>query len=207
MDLEKSRSANDESPNSPGEVNPALQSGSLPDWGKSSLSSLMAHIVDKHHAYCREQLERIERLLGMVVRTHGGVHPELRRIQLLFAKLGSDLKLHLLKEEQTLFPMIARMEEARDRNAALPRLTFGTIANPIRMMVLEHDVGNKELDEIRKLSSAYTVPPDASESYQALYQGLKEFDADMQQHVYLEDRQLFPRAVGLEQSNSASAGS
>jgi regulator of cell morphogenesis and NO signaling len=173
---------------------------------EKSLSSLMAHIVEKHHAYCRRELELIEQLLRKVVSAHGANHPELRRIQSLFAKLAADLKQHLLKEEQTLFPMITRMEEASAKSIAPPRFPFGTIANPIRMMVMEHDVGSKELLQIRALSSGYAVPSDASENYRLLYQKLKEFEEDMQQHVHLEDHQLFPRAVSLEQERNARPG-
>ena len=176
-----------------------------PEWKDEPLFRLMTHIVEKHHAYCRRELDAIEQLLQDVVRAHGEAHPELRRIQSLFARMGNDLKQHLVKEEQTLFPMIARMEEAHVRSQALPKLSFGTIANPIRMMVLEHDTGNKELDEIRRLSSGYAVPPDGSESYHTLYQKLREFEEDMQRHVHLEDRLLFPRAVSLEQEGGVNS--
>jgi regulator of cell morphogenesis and NO signaling len=207
MNSEASKAAKDELGTSPERVGKSQGSSSSADWTEGSLSTLIVHIVEKHHAYCRQALDRVEQLLHTTVPAHGDRHPELRRIQTLFAKLGNDLKQHLIKEEQTLFPMIARMEEAHSRKAAPPRLPFGTIAHPIRMMVLEHDVGGKELEEIRKLSSGYTVPPDGSESYQVLYQQLKEFEEDMQRHVYLEDQQLFPRAVSLEQASSGNSGS
>jgi regulator of cell morphogenesis and NO signaling len=171
----------------------------------SSLANLMAHIVEKHHAYCREELVRLEQLLGSVLRKHGDRHPELRRMQPLFAKMGNDLKQHLLKEEQTLFPMIARLEEAHDRQTAPPRFPFGTIANPIRMMVLEHDTGERELGEMRKLSSDYSVPADADGEYRDLLQGLRDFEQDMKEHVYLENERLFPSAIALEQGGAAGA--
>lgn len=177
------------------------------EWNEASLSNLMKHIVEKHHAYCREELQRLEPLLVRVTRKHGERHPELRRIQSLFLKMGNDLKQHLLKEEQTLFPMITRMEEARTRQTAFPRFPFGTIANPIRMMVLEHDIGNRELDEIRKLSSNYQVPSEEDADYQELMQRLKDFEQDMKQHALLEDKQLFPRAVALEDDVAAKARS
>lgn len=173
-------------------------------WDDVAPSRLIAHIVEKHHAYCREELARLEQLLRTVVRAHGDRHPNLHRIQTVFVKMGTDLKQHLLKEEQTLFPMIVRMEEARDRQAALPKLPFGTIANPIRMMILEHDTGGHELDEIRNLSSNYIPPADADADYQGLLEGLQRFEQDMKQHVFLENDRLFPRAIALEQDRASS---
>jgi regulator of cell morphogenesis and NO signaling len=205
MSADTSKAAKEKLEGSPSEPMRSLESDLPVESKQASLSSLMAHIVEKHHAYCRRELDVIEQLLRTAVRAHGDGHPELRRIQSLFAKLGTDLKQHLIKEEQTLFPMIARMEEAHNRNTALPKLPFGTIANPIRMMVMEHDTGDKELEEIRKLSSGFTVPPNGSETHRVLYQKLKEFNEDMQQHVHLEDRQLFPRAVSLEQASGAKS--
>ena len=84
-------------------------------WDEAAPSRLIAHIVEKHHTYCREEVTRLEQLLVLAVRKHGDRHPELRRIQAVFNKMGTDLKQHLLKEEQTLFQMILRMEEARSR--------------------------------------------------------------------------------------------
>lgn len=173
----------------------------------TSLAGLMAYIVAKHHTYCREELARLEQLLSSVARKHGDRHPELRRVQSLFAKMGNDLKLHLLKEEQTLFPMITRLEEARSRQAVPPKFPFGTIANPIRMMIVEHDTGTSEVAEIRKLSSDYTVPADADEEYSDLLRGLSCFEQDMRRHVYLENERLFPRAIALEQGGSAGVAS
>jgi regulator of cell morphogenesis and NO signaling len=173
----------------------------------ASLASLMDHIVLKHHAYCRGEIARLGQLMSTVVRRHADRHPELRRIQSLFMKMGKDLEQHLLKEEQTLFPIITRMEEAHNLKTALPKLPFGTIANPIRMMLLEHDTGDRELDEIRELSSDYKTPADADAEYEALFQGLCNFEQDMKQHVFLENDRLFPRTIALEQGGAASAAS
>lgn len=177
------------------------------NWNQVPLADLMKHIVEEHHAYCRDELARIEPLLNKVVRKHGERHAELRRVQSVFLKMGNDLKQHLLKEEQTLFPMIARLEEACSRGSAPPRLPFGTIAHPIRMMILEHDTGNRELDEIRKLTSDCQALSDGDGDCQELAERLKAFEQDLKQHVFLEDGRLFPRTIALEERSVAKASS
>lgn len=172
---------------------------------ETSLAELMKQIVEKHHAYCRAELGRLDPLLNAVIRKHGNTHPELQQIRSLFLKMGNDLKQHLLKEEQTLFPMISRMEEARNHRAELPKLPFGTIARPIQMMLIEHETGDREIEEIRKLSSEYEIPADADEDYSSLLAGLRTFEEDMKQHVFLENERLFPRAIDLEKDSSAGA--
>ncbi|HEX5482100.1 MAG TPA: iron-sulfur cluster repair di-iron protein [Terriglobia bacterium] len=174
------------------------------DWKARSLASLMDHIVEKHHAFCRAEVSRIGPLVEKVVQAHGAAHPELRRIKSLFSELCQELLMHLTKEEQTLFPYISRMEALVTQGLSFPRPAFGTVQNPVRMMIMEHDHAGAALQEMRSLSTNYQLPPDACNSYRALYDGLKSFERDMHQHVHLENNILFPRAVTME--DAAVAG-
>lgn len=48
----------------------------------------------------------------------------------------------------------------------------------------------------------YTAPADGCISYRALYGALEEFEADLHQHIHLENNVLFPRAAVLEKGLS-----
>ena len=171
------------------------------DWGKESLASLVSHIVEKHHAYCREEGLRLQPLLAKVVSKHGEHRPELAQVQELFTALRNELSMHMMKEEQMLFPYIIALEDSAARKSAPPRAPFGTVQNPVRMMVLEHDDAGHLLKEIRSLSGDFTTPQDACPSFKALYQGLEAFEADLHQHIHLENNILFPRAITLEDAS------
>ena len=162
------------------------------------LPDLIQQIVKKHHAYCRQEQERLGMLLAKIVQVHGANHPELSRIQSLFTRMTKELAMHLLKEEKTLFPIILEMGRASLQKDPMPRLAFGTIQNPVSMMILEHDECGRVLKKMDSLNHDYEPPEDACDSYRRLYQGLKEFEEDMHQHVYLENHVLFPRTVSLE---------
>lgn len=172
-------------------------------WNEKSLGSLAEHIVETHHVFCRQEVVRIATLFKEVIDKHGKDHPELKRLQTLFFKMSRDLSMHLLKEEQTLFPYIVRVEEAVNGKTPVSWPPFGTVRNPIRMMVLEHDQTDREMEEIRQLSKHYTPPADSCERYAALYDSLAAFDRDMQQHIDIENNLLFPRAVALEEEACA----
>src|SRR6266508_3129798 len=79
--------------------------GSL-DFQKATLSELVGHILDKHHVYSKEEMARLEVLIEKVIGAHGENHPELREIGEVFQRLCADLKPHMFKEEQILFPYI-----------------------------------------------------------------------------------------------------
>ena len=170
------------------------------DWMHAPLCDLMKHIVDRHHTYCRQEFGRLSPLLNEIAEKDGGQYPELREIRSLFSALSSGITMHLLKEEQTLFPMIARIEEARIRQQPLPRLPFGTIRNPITMMGYDHDEAALPLRQIRQASHGYQAPADGDSAHREAFQALKAFEQDTHQHVYLEDYILFPRVIALEKA-------
>jgi regulator of cell morphogenesis and NO signaling len=105
----------------------------------------------------------------------------------------------MLKEEQVLFPYITRMEEAIGEGCAVPPPFFGTVRNPVRMMMMEHDTAGDLLRTLRATTGDYTPPTDACISYQTLYQALAGFEADLHQHIHLENNLLFPRAIEMEE--------
>lgn len=168
------------------------------NWQSESLTALTAHIVDTHHEFTRQELIRLEKLFDKVCSRHGANHPELLALRETFLHLKQDLIPHLLREEQVLFPYIERMEAAVAGRREIPPPFFGTVQNPVRMMAMEHDTAGDLLRELRQLSGNYTPPPDACISYQTLYQALAELEADLHQHIHLENNILFPRAIEIE---------
>jgi regulator of cell morphogenesis and NO signaling len=172
--------------------------GAERDWRQESLTSLAAHIIDKHHYFTRQEINRLEKLLDKVCSRHGENHPELFEAQKTFYQLKQDLIPHMLKEEQVLFPYIKRMEEAAGEGRPVPPPFFGIVRNPVRMMMTEHDTAGDLLKLLRSVTNSYTTPPDGCISFQTLYQALAAFEADLHQHIHLENNILFPRAVEKE---------
>jgi regulator of cell morphogenesis and NO signaling len=170
------------------------------DWQNQSLSGLTAHITNKHHAFTREELARLDTLLSKVCSAHGQNHPELFRIQRLFRDLNQDLIPHMQKEEVVLFPYIEQMEAAVSEGGAAPAGFFGTVQNPIRMMMLDHETAGDILKRIRQISGGFLVPDDGCISYETLYQALDGLEQDLHQHIHLENNILFPRALAMESS-------
>lgn len=168
------------------------------DFQKVSLTELITHIVETHHVFTKSEMSRIQALAEKVLGAHGANHPELLKVVELFERLCADLKPHMFKEEQILFPYIAAMELAEIRHLPDPFAPFGTVKNPIRMMTMEHDVAGDILRELRGVTADYQVPSDGCISYQTLYQALEGFEKDLHQHIHLENNMLFPKAVELE---------
>jgi regulator of cell morphogenesis and NO signaling len=169
-----------------------------------TLTELIDYIIDKHHVFTRGEMERINALLEKVCSKHGENHPEVVSVRTLFLRLCEDLKPHMYKEEAVLFPYIKAMEQAINRKTSMPFAPFGTVSNPVRMMMSEHDTAGDILRELRAATKDFAAPADACMSYRALYDALEGFERDLHQHIHLENNLLFPRAVEMERAASCA---
>lgn len=176
----------------------AKHSYSTVNWQQASLADLIANINATHHVFVRSECPRILALTEKVVGVHGKKHPELMQVQDVFAALSEELAVHLMKEEQILFPYVVRLEESAVAGEPAPPAMFGTVMNPIGMMMREHDGAGEALRALRTATHDYTLPEDACISYRTLYQALQGFEADLHQHIHKENNILFPRAAAME---------
>lgn len=163
-----------------------------------SLTKLINHIVDTHHVFTTNEIQRLTELMNKVYGVHLDNHPELANLRTLFEKLVAELTPHMMKEEQVLFPYVMAVEDAALNNRSVQTPPFVMVSNPVRMMMMEHEVAGDLLKEMRKLTSDYKVPENVCISYQTLYQALEEFEKDLHQHIHLENNILFPKAIELE---------
>jgi regulator of cell morphogenesis and NO signaling len=160
------------------------------------LTKLIGYVIDKHHVYARRQVAAVRALLAGLSEVQEESHPGLSRVRELFKNLRQELLFHMEKEEVSIFPRIIRAESevGPDDSQAPPE------QNPMRdsvdMLLHEHDELCGLLDEIRVATNDYTPPSDGSENHRTLYQALRELEADLLEHIHLEDSLLFPRALG-----------
>ena len=163
------------------------------------LAKLITRIVDTHHVFTRNELERLTALLEKVCSAHGANHQELLEIKAQFLFLKAELEPHMMKEERILFPYITRLEAAVLENRRAPFAPFGEVRNPIAAMMREHDAAGEILKSIRSLSNDFAMPEDGCLSYLTLYNALEELEADLHQHIHLENNILFPQSVEMEE--------
>ncbi|HEY0899538.1 MAG TPA: iron-sulfur cluster repair di-iron protein [Sphingobacteriaceae bacterium] len=162
------------------------------------LDFLADYIINTHHEYVRESIPFMSELAAKVARVHGGRHPELVEVANVFMRIAQDLSLHMMKEEKILFPFVKELVSVKKAGGKLEEKAFGPVSSPIQVMEMEHEQAGEDLEEIRKLTSNYTLPADACNSYTILFKKLEEFENDLHKHVHLENNILFPKAIKLE---------
>jgi regulator of cell morphogenesis and NO signaling len=175
------------------------------DWPAASLKDLQEYIVETHHVFTRDMLGTVNQLAQKVGDRHGAHHAEVLRVRTLVQQLVGDLMPHMMKEEQILFPYIEELEAAKESGRQAPMPFFGTVQNPIRMMMEEHDAAAVVLTELRAVTDNYKLPGDACISFRALYERLNDLEQDLHRHIHLENNVLFPRAADMEDAARGTA--
>jgi len=163
-------------------------------WEQALLTEMVEYIVQKHHAFTREQIKLIDDLLAKVERRHGTDHPEIFQVSKTFAVLSSELTHHFYCEENVLFPYIAQLGTGQQGD--LPPV-FGSVQQPVNRMMMEHDQTGNELRVLRELTNNYVPKIVVCSTWRALYRALEDLDRDLHQHIHLENNILFPRVLEL----------
>ena len=161
----------------------------VPNPALLSQVELVEHIVSTHHAYLRSELPRIHAMTQRVATVHGGHTPSLVKVHEIFTEMAAELDSHIMKEETILFPAILVMQA--EGSAVIP------LDGPIGRMLQEHDDASAALSQLRELTNGFTPPPEACNTYRALFAGLLELEGDLHRHIHLENSVLFPKALAM----------
>ncbi len=172
--------------------------GDQPNFKSWPLDLLIDYIEKKHHRYVEQQIPILKQYLNKLCRVHGERHPELLDILEHFNASAGELSMHMTKEELVLFPWIRKMSSGNLNDSTVEPPHFGTVKNPIKMMMNEHDNEGERFRKIAQLSNDYTPPTDACNTYRVTFSLLQEFEDDLHRHIHLENNILFPKSEILE---------
>ncbi|PVE17254.1 iron-sulfur cluster repair di-iron protein [Clostridium perfringens] len=158
------------------------------DWREKSSEELISHIVETHHGETFRLLREIDPLMVKVFRVHFSHDPELlMKVHSLFGKLKCELEEHLLKEENILFPLMIKYDQAKDKEEKKE------IEEDIRIIVNEHEAAGDILKELAEVTDDYKVPEWGCISFKLLYDYLHDLEKDLFIHIHKENNILFPR--------------
>lgn len=163
-----------------------------------SLGRLIQHIVRVHHHRIRQDLPWLAAMACKVAAMRSDRAPTLKVVATLVEKLRGELYEHIEKEEEVLFPCIAQMDQESIVAYPPAHPCFRSVAYPVFLMEQEHESADRIMAELMQLTNYFEPPSWACVTHITLFSALREFKADLKQHVHLEDDILFPRAIQLE---------
>ncbi|PLR83334.1 iron-sulfur cluster repair di-iron protein [Bacillus sp. V33-4] len=155
-------------------------------WMATGSAELIEQIKEKFHRPLEEELSQLSPYVTKVSRVHGDRRPELLKVYELYYELKKELLEHTAKEEESIFPLLLKLETA-------PEAERTRILEEIRQLEKEHDHAGAILKELRDITSDFTPPLDACGTYRLVYKRLEMLEEQTFMHVHLENNILFPR--------------
>jgi regulator of cell morphogenesis and NO signaling len=159
------------------------RAGQAAGWEHRTLTELADHIEAHYHTQLRRDLPALVEAARRVERVHA-TKPEVPAgLAGVLEALLADMQPHMAKEETILFPLIRRGARGE------------ALYMPVRVMESEHDAHGQKLATIRELTSDLELPAGACATWTALYRGLEVLEAELMEHIHLENNVLFARAT------------
>jgi len=154
----------------------------MPDPGTSApTGALIDHIRTRYHDTHRRELPELIALARKVETAHATDPDTPHGLTCALEALVPELEAHMREEEAVLFPAL-RAGAATDAVAAIPQLRAA------------HDGQEAALNRIAAITHGFRLPRDACPNWRRLYAGLGKLAEDLDEHMYLENEVLFPRA-------------
>lgn len=164
------------------EIAPSGTPDPADSWNARPLPGLIQYVVSRFHDDLRRELPELVALAEKVERKHAEKPSCPRGLAEHLRAVHESVLDHLAKEEMVLFPLILAGQG-------------GHAAGPIQAMEYEHRDHARNLERTRELTNSFSPPPEACTSWQALYLRLHQLEADLMEHIHLENNVLFPRAL------------
>ena len=158
------------------------------------MNAIIEYIKERHHAFLRRELPPLEQLLDKATKAHCRSHGSmLGALKTVFLSFKTNIEVHLRIEEEILFPRLGNIKwHTADRQSPVEAPGKSSPISAIQEMKHEHELVEWALNEMRALTCDYTPPHDASDALTMLYERLITVEADLQQHIHLENDLLWP---------------
>jgi len=169
------------------------------NWSKASLVEL-AEYIEQHHSLMKEKLLKLQTLIEQAAGLHKDENYAIfSSLQEFFPDFKTKLEKHFDSEEQILLPYIRQMDEFDRNRGPKPQIHTGSIKNPISRMEYEHDQTESVMfKKIHTITGNYQLPANSGDVLKSLYDGLKDIETNLSEHIHLENNVLFPLAIELE---------
>jgi len=109
----------------------------------------------------------------------------------VFETFNAAMTTHTGEEEAVVFPKIRQLETTNGDKAGAAAELKAVFAK----LESEHENAGAALERFKELTDDYTPPEWACNTFRALYDGLRQLEKNMHQHVHKENNVLFVKAL------------
>lgn len=161
-------------------------------WQEASTPELLEQIKEKFHTHLRTELPEIKYYANLIRKVHGSNHPELTEVHAIFSGVNQKVEELLAREEEILYPAIARYSESKTEPDRLEAVKIiAEIEEGYRQIVAS-------MKGLRAVTGDYHLPEDACEAFTTTYHKLQAVEGVLGKHIHIESDILFPRIKSIE---------
>lgn len=161
----------------------------------NSLPRLLDFLEEEEHSYFRKELDGLESLLEDAFRSEEGAHVDvLEVLKGELARMSSESRKHMSREERALFPRARRLIAASE-STGLADIPLMDVIEPVHH---EHENALEWTKRIRRITGDFYIPAGAGESLRELYERFQQFQRRLERHVWIEENLVVPDIQKLQ---------
>jgi len=142
--------------------------------------------------------ESMRRKPGLINSMHRNCNSDLSQIMTLFNESTKQLFDHMKKEEAGLFPFIRELIYAKELSKGVNRPAFIKIEALILRLNEDHNRESQRLKLISQKKNSYTSLDIHCKIHKALFTAFSDFQEDLELHIYLQSKFLFPKIISMK---------
>jgi len=167
------------------------------DLNSKDVLDLIKHATTEYHEYFDETISQLSPLAAKVAEVHALEHPEVVQVNILISKVVSEISEQISLEENILFPFIEKFRDQEKSFTNNEKTITDTLEKSISSIESALAEGAENFKKIAIVSSNYTLPAGACNSYTFLYKNLEEFEHKLHKYIHFEKNILFPKLLNL----------
>ena len=157
-------------------------------------------LKDSHRQFIWHQLPYMADLIANINPMYFDSQELARDLKFIFPLFAEDFIRHIYEEEASSFAYILRLHKAthEEKKHNPGKLFFDLKHNSIREFAEEHLEEDDEMQGIREMTHNYQISDTTSTYTKVIYSELKDFEADLKLHAYIENGVLVEKGYELE---------
>ncbi len=168
------------------------------NFSEMDIKSLIDHSQEVYHKYLKETIPVVSQLAVKVAEVHWAQHKEVVEINNTLNKGISEIIEQLSIEDNIIFPLINKTVEQGHLNIELNEQELATFKKAIQNIETGYKNAGDIFKSIAKLTSNYSPPIGACNTFKLLYEKLQEFEQELHKFIHFEKNILFSRVLDIK---------
>lgn len=161
------------------------------------IPTLLDQAKDMYHTVIIDILFEISPYAVKVANVHGAEHKEVVEINEIYKSVELVINETFRNSIMSLYPIINEIYEASEKADEILIETLQTFQKEIEKNEIAQKLIGDSFKEISKLSSNYTTPEGACNSYNYLYKNLKQLEHEVHKYLHFEKNVLIPKTLNI----------